>query len=370
MASKKPSNQVQLSRLIFTMNWEDPESDCKALQIKPGDRMMTITSGGCNTLSFLLSDPAEIFTVDINPSQSYLLELKIAAIKCLGFNEFFSFIGMKENGERLAPYRLVRQQLTPGAKEFWDQNLDLIQKGFLMNGRYERFVKLVSKAMIFIQGKERINGLFTDKSPELQEEFYREYWDTRRTRLMFDLFFNKFVLAKRGLKADYFHFDDGADSFSGSFFNRFSRALSHIPIKGNYFLHLYLKGCYRGFDEVPDYLLEQNFNIIKSRVNRVKIITSDAQGWLSGIRDNYLDCLGLSNICELMNAGETLKFFTEVARAASPGARICFRNLMIPREVPEILRDRIVKDENLTRVIFDSDRSFVYGKVAAYQVKK
>jgi S-adenosylmethionine:diacylglycerol 3-amino-3-carboxypropyl transferase len=71
-----------------------------------------------------------------------------------------------------------------------------------------------------------------------------------------------------------------------------------------------------------------------------------------------------------MNAEDTLKFFNEVNRTACPEARICFRNLMIPREVPEILRDRIVLDKDLSKQIFENERSFVYGKVAAYKVKK
>jgi len=370
MIKKQSNGQVQLQKLIFTMNWEDPGSDFKALKIASGDRMMTITSGACNTLSFLLSDPSEIYTLDINPSQSYLLELKIAAMRYLTFDDFLAFLGLKTMDERFQKYQVLRDKLSDGAKKFWDQNTDMIDKGFLMNGRYEKFVKLVGRAMSFIQGRKRINGLFVEKPPDEQKSFYLQYWDTRRTRFIFELFYNKYMLAKGGLKADYFHFDDGSDSFPESFFKRFSRALKDIPIKGNYFLHLYLQGAYRSLDEVPDYLLERNFNTIKSRLSRIKIITGDAKHWLSALPDNYLDCLALSNICELMDSSDTLKFFNEVYRTARPGARICFRNLMIPREVPEILRDRIILDEGLSKMIFDNDRSFVYGKVAAYTVRK
>jgi len=352
------------------MNWEDPESDYKALKIAPGDRMMTITSGGCNTLAFLLYDPKEIYAVDINPSQSWLLEMKIAAMRRLGFEEYLEFLGLKKAEDRLSKYHTFREDLSGDAKAFWDQNLKRIEKGFLMNGRYEKFVKLVGRGMFLIQGGKRINGLFQDKTFEEQKTFYHQHWNTRRTRLMFDLFFNKYILAKRGLKADYFHFDDGSDSFSESFCNRFRKALHEIPVKGNYFLHLYLKGCYKSLEEVPDYLLERNFGVIKSRLDRIKIVTCDAKNWLSAMPDNFLNCFGLSNICELMNASDTLKFFHEVNRTACPEARICFRNLMIPREVPEILRDRIIVDQKLSKTIFDNDRSFVYGKVAAYHVKK
>ena len=370
MTKKQAQGQVKLFKLIFTMNWEDPESDYQALKITPGDRMMTITSGGCNTLSFLLYDPEEVYTVDINPSQSFLLELKMAAIRKLEHEGFLAFLGLKNSTDRLLTYNKLKVGLSENAKLFWDQNKALIEKGFLINGRYESFVKLVGRIMLLIQGKARINGLFNDNNPEEQKEFYNKYWDSKRTRFMFDLFFNKYVLAKRGLKGDYFHFDDGSDSFSTSFFNRFSRALRDIPVKGNYFLHLYLKGRYRSLDELPDYLLESNFNTIKARLDRIRIVTADAKEWLSSMPDNSLNCLGLSNICELMDQEDTLRFFNEVYRTACPLARISFRNLMIPREVPEILRDRILLDKNLSKTIYENDRSFVYGKVAAYQIKK
>ena len=81
---KKEKDQVALFKLVFTHNWEDPECDHAALKIKSDDAVLAITSGGCNVLGFLLFDPEVIYSIDINPAQSYLLELKIAAIKALG----------------------------------------------------------------------------------------------------------------------------------------------------------------------------------------------------------------------------------------------------------------------------------------------
>jgi len=82
------------------------------------------------------------------------------------------------------------------------------------------------------------------------------------------------------------------------------------------------------------------------------------------------DAFALSNICELMDDKDTYKLFSEVLRTAKPGARIIFRNLMILREVPEDLRNNIAKNETLSKELQQQDRSFVYGKVAAYTVSK
>ncbi|MCU0462407.1 MAG: BtaA family protein [Bacteroidales bacterium] len=367
---KHEKDQVKLLKLIFTLNWEDPEMDRMALGIKPGDTLMTITSGGCNTLGFLLQDPSEIHTVDINPSQSYVIELKIAAMKCLEYKEFIGFTGLCPIEDRLAIYNRFRNRLSNGAAAFWDNNAAVIKKGFLLNGRYETFVKLVSGFVRMIEGNRRVNDLFIERDPEDQKSFAHREWDTARTRFIFNAFFNKFILARRGLKADYFTFDDGSNTFAESFFRRFRKVIMDVPVKNNYFLHLYLKGYYRSLQEVPDYLMEGNFITIKSRLDRIKIVTMDAQNWLPQIPSDFIDCFALSNICELMSLDDTFKLFSEVIRTARNESRISFRNLIIPREVPESLHNIIVKDIELTNKIFNADRSFVYSKVAAYRVMK
>jgi S-adenosylmethionine:diacylglycerol 3-amino-3-carboxypropyl transferase len=69
-----------------------------------------------------------------------------------------------------------------------------------------------------------------------------------------------------------------------------------------------------------------------------------------------------------MSENDTRLTFQEIIRTAKPGARVCFRNLMIPREVPEEFGSVISKDEDLSSEMMDTDRSFVYGKNAAYTI--
>lgn len=178
------------------------------------------------------------------------------------------------------------------------------------------------------------------------------------------------MLAKRGLVGDYFHFDDGSTSFAESFYNRSRKAFRNLPVKGNYFMALYLTGKFRNPDEVPAYLKQENYAVIKSRVDRIKIITNEAQKCLQSMPENSIDCFALSNICELMSDKDTTSLFASVLRTGKNNSRVSFRNLMIPREVPDEFRQQIIKDELLSRQIYENDRSFVYGKVAAYTIKK
>lgn len=362
--------QVQLTKLVFAHNWEDPVCDHKALQIQPGETVMGITSGGCNVLGFLQFNPKVIYSVDINPAQAYLLELKIAAMQQLDFGEFLQFTGLTECNDRQRLHQEVLGEVSPAARHFWDTQDEICREGFIMNGRYDRFVKFAGRILKLVQGTTRIEGLMRKKTLEEQHLFYDEKWNTRRYKLIYKLLFNKIVLARKGLSADYFHFDDGSSSFAESFYLRAQNAFRDLPIAGNYFLSLYVTGKYASAEQVPDYMKEQAFHRIKPNLDRVKIKIGEAQTWLDQMPDESIDCFALSNICELMSESETKRLFTSVYRTARPGARVIFRNLMIPREVPESLQGKIVKQKELSEVLRQTDRSFVYGKVAAYRIPK
>lgn len=47
---------IWFRRLVYTQIWEDPEADLAALQLPIGSTIVTISSGGCNALSYLTAD--------------------------------------------------------------------------------------------------------------------------------------------------------------------------------------------------------------------------------------------------------------------------------------------------------------------------
>jgi S-adenosylmethionine-diacylglycerol 3-amino-3-carboxypropyl transferase len=366
--SVKSQDQVALFDLLFGMSWEDPASDRRALAIQPGETLLTITSGACNTLTLLLEDPGKIYAVDINPSQSYLLELKRASVRHLEYDELRAFLGLVPSDRRLQIFDRLRGDLSDAALRYWTSKAEAVRKGVVNAGKYESFVRLFSRFVGVIQGKKRIDGLFRCVTLEQQQDYFARKWDTVQWRLLFKLLANKRMLANRGLTADYFRFDDGSSSFPESFLRRARRALCEIPVESNYFLAHYLLGRYRSEEAVPAYLLRENLPVVRERLDRIELVTSPAQKWLEQQPDASIDCFSLSNICELMSLDETGRFFAEVARSAKPGARICFRNLIVPRGVPESLRSKIELQEELSRGLIARDRSFVYSRVQAFVV--
>src|SRR5262249_583850 len=80
-------------KLVYNTCWEDPALDRIALDFQPDDRVLVITSAGCNALDYLLAGAGEVNAVDVNPRQNALLELKIAGIKALSYDDFWELFG-------------------------------------------------------------------------------------------------------------------------------------------------------------------------------------------------------------------------------------------------------------------------------------
>src|SRR6516165_5701020 len=140
-----------LGRLVYTQIWEDPEADLAALQLPLGSTIVTISSGGCNALSYLTARPAQVYAVDLNQAHLALLKLKLAGIRAFSkYGEFFQFFGEAASPANLQLYRdRLRPLLEPDARAYWDKR-NIIGRprhayftdGFYRHGMLGRFIGL------------------------------------------------------------------------------------------------------------------------------------------------------------------------------------------------------------------------------------
>ena len=97
---------VHQHNLVYNTCWEDPRLD-KALNLQPDNTVLVITSAGCNALDYTLAGPRRVIAVDLNPRQNALLELKLAGIRKLSYEQFFAMFGRgraRGGGENLRPH--------------------------------------------------------------------------------------------------------------------------------------------------------------------------------------------------------------------------------------------------------------------------
>jgi S-adenosylmethionine-diacylglycerol 3-amino-3-carboxypropyl transferase len=359
-----PASSVTLDELVFTMSWEDPALDRAAFGLSPGRDVAIVTSGGCNALTLLLDDPRLVLAFDYNPAQSFVLELKAAAFRRLDYDELLELFGVRASRRRPLLVETVLATLSPGARAFWAAQPWLLRDGLLNGGRYERFLGQFRRLLRLIEGRRVTEALFEPRDARDRERFYDAEWDRLPWRLLFRLFFNKRILARRGLSANYFSFDDGSRSFAESFYRRATHALRDQSVHDNHFLAQYLLGRYReGF--LPEHLRPECFDTIRSRVERLDIVTADVRSVFDR-RAAAFDAIGLSNVFELMPADETAAVLRRVGAALRPGGRMTLRNLMIPRAVEADFFPVLRPDVARARELHAQDRSFVYSSLQVY----
>lgn len=133
---------LTLSRCSFSpQSWEDPRIDVDLFKFTEDDVVVTLTSAGDQVLDYCLERPKKVICADLNPRQNALLELKLAAIRELDFESFFSIFGASNGHVFRESYNQLRPHLSPQAASFWDANQKLFNGSFFWSGACGRILR-------------------------------------------------------------------------------------------------------------------------------------------------------------------------------------------------------------------------------------
>ena len=273
---------------LYHQSWEDPREDEKVLDLKPTDVCLTLTSGGCNTLNLLLNGVAKVVSVDVNPAQTALLELKAIAIKQLEYNDFWKLFGEGKHErfdelyiERLAPL------LSPASKQFWDKKKKYFKTGLYYHGSMGKVSLLVQHLCKLIGVDGYLNRLVHAHNLKDQERVWKRVNNalTSKTYIvnyivqkMFGIvFLNKFMIWFGGgvpkKQAELIKKDNC--SIGNYFYRCIDGVMKHSHIaKDNYFYYNILTGKYSK-DCCPAYLKEESFVLLKNGLIDNLVISTD-----------------------------------------------------------------------------------------------
>src|SRR5436309_11040966 len=104
----------------YAQAWEDADILVEALDVRPGDVVLSIASAGDNSLALLTRGPARVIALDLSPAQLACLELRVAAFRELSHPELLELIGSTPSRRRPDLYRRCRSLLSAAARKFWD----------------------------------------------------------------------------------------------------------------------------------------------------------------------------------------------------------------------------------------------------------
>lgn len=176
--ARKPRGSWRFGKtFIYNISWEDPVLDKNHLGIGAGDRVLTLTSGGCNAFEWLLEDVEQVTAVDMNPCQNFLMELKCAAIGLLDEADIWKMLGEGRH-ERIRPLfeRELKQHLSPAAREFWQKRLHYFDDGLYNHGGTGQGTGLIRKLVRRIareEGDSVIDRFLAARSIDEQQQLWR-----------------------------------------------------------------------------------------------------------------------------------------------------------------------------------------------------
>lgn len=315
---------------------------------------------------------------DFSPAQLALCALKIAAYKTLEYDEFTQLLGFQFTGQedigaegRVALYQeKVRPALTNTEhRRYWDENLELIRNKIIHIGRLEKFFGLYRKYVLPLSHYQSTTRTLLDSETQPKQiKFFDAVWNTWVWRAGARVFFGQMSLGHLGRDPKFFEhvrLDVGAFLLS-----KISNGIRNIPIWDNYYAEYVFTGQQAGNNSLPDYLIRENYETIRSRIDRVTLKQADVLKYLQSEESGSFDGYNLSDIFEWMGEDLFKTFLQAIHNKGTKDARICYWNLFVPRERPEELKDLIQSEVELSDAATAKDRTYFYRRFVIETILK
>lgn len=361
------ATRADFSRIRYAQVWEDADVLVAALDIQSTDTVVSIASAGDNALALLGAGAARVVALDLNPAQLACLALRVAAYRELTHPELIELIGSRPSTRREALYRRCRPRLAPAVQTFWDAHPDSIAGGIGGAGKFEHYFKLFrTRVLPLVHSRAKVEALLRGGPPAEREEFYTQRWNTWRWRLLFNVFFSRFMMGRLGRDPAFFKYVEG--SVADRILRRTRHALTALDPADNPYLHWILTGTHGA--ALPWALRAENFDRIRARLDRLEWHELTLEAFLEreGPAGARIDKFNLSDIFEYMSPENTAALLARLAAASRPGGRLAYWNMLAPRRRPESLAAVLRPREDVAAPLFAQDKAFFYSALVVEEV--
>lgn len=361
---KQLTEKVSFDFIRYANCWEDADILIKGLNPSPGSKILSIGSAGDNSFSLLTTDPKVVVAVDVNKIQLYLIELKKVCIQHLSYNDLLAFLGFKASDKREVVFNKLKSHLSEEVRGYWEKNISQIQQGIISQGKFEKYFQLFSgKILPWIHSASTTEKLFSKKSEAEQKIFYDTTWNSWRWRLLFKVFFSKYVMGKYGRDPEFLK--EVKVPVGEHIFQKAGKHLQSIDAQNNFILRYNLTGSFGNL--LPHYLQPENYEKVKSNLDKLEILEGYAEDAIK--KYGCFNYMNLSNIFEYMDSGLFSKTAKQLIDATEPGGKLAYWNLMVPRRISSVFNEKAVYQESLSKQLSEVDKGFFYNQFIIDQVK-
>lgn len=342
----------------YAQCWEDADILLDGLDIQPGDVCLAIASAGDNALAMLARQPERVFAIDLNPAQLACLELRVAAYREISHEELLILMGSAPGGDRVALYERCRGRLAESAREFWDAHPAAIQNGIGGAGKLERYFALFRKRVLPLMHSQRcVTQLLRGGTLDERRRFYHDKWNTWRWRLLFRVFFSRFVMGQMGRDPSFFRYVEG--SVAERVMERAGHALTALNPAENPYLQWILTG--RHFAALPFALRADNFEIIRQNLDHLEIHCQSIEEFVSSVGCDSIDRFNLSDVFEYMSVQNYHALLERLVVAGRSKGRLAYWNTFAERRRPESMASRLRSLDDIAHRLHGQDKAFFYS---------
>jgi S-adenosylmethionine-diacylglycerol 3-amino-3-carboxypropyl transferase len=376
---------------VYNQIWEDPRVDAEALGLGPDSSLLTISSGGCNVLNYLVHRPRRIVAVDLNANHMALLRLKLAALEHLpDYESFYKFFGYGRHDDNLVNYRRhLRDHLDPETRAFWESSdwpgrkvgprrINYFKRGLYEKAKLGQFFRLVHG---LARGMRRDpSRLLAARTLAEQERIFDEtFGPLFENRLVRWMGRQPVAVYSLGIPPSQHaamleeQAGDGGKLFD-MYRERVKRLACGFPLDDNYFAWQAFGRRYdhEGRKALPDYLKRENYETIKSLVGRVETHVASLADFLRTEKPGALNGFVFLDSQDWMPPPVIEELWGEVARVGAPGTRVIFRTAgeksPVEAALPPALRSRFHYDRERSAALHRQDRSAIYGMFHLYEM--
>lgn len=344
--------------LRYAQVWEDADVLVRGLDVREGDRCVSIASAGDNALALVAAGAGHVVAVDLNPAQLAAVELRVAAYRELTHPEFLELLGARPSARREALYLRCRPLLAAGARAWWDAHRDDVRAGIGGAGKFERYFALFRNRLLpLVHGRATVRALVEPRVRSERLRFHDRHWNTLRWRLLFRVFFSRRVMGWLGRDPALFTYVQG--SAADRILERTRHALTELDPADNPYLHWIVTGTFGS--ALPLALRPDRFERIRERLDRLELCEGSIESAIERGSVSDLDKANLSDIFEYMSADAARTLFERLAATSRPGARFAYWNLLVPRRGAELLPGRLRRLDELSDRLHREDRTWFYG---------
>jgi len=372
---------LAFSGLVYPQIWEDPVIDIEALQLKDGEHLVGIASGGCNILSYLTSADVRITAIDLNPAHIALNELKVmAALHLPDYTAFHRFFAEADNPANVRAYfDYIAPHLDETSRKYWEgrnkvgrKRITYFGTNLYSHGLLGSFIS-ASHLLARLHGRNPRKLLSAKTMAEQREIFDRELaplFERRHIRWLLD---RPSALFGLGIPPSQFEALKGKEThMSKVLLQRLERLACGFDLKDNYFAWQAFGKRYKsgGSGPLPPYLQRENFELVRKRAANVAVEHRLFTEFLATQPAASVNAYVLLDAQDWMTDEVLTALWREIDRTIAPGGRVIFRTAgeetLLPGRVPDEIMNRFSYDAERCRRWTDKDRSSIYGGFHLY----